>query len=165
MTANSPADRLAAFLAAHAGAGTARSITGRAVALGWSTVELDRAAAELGTAFAVPAERFLDAADSTALGARCRVGHGVLEGGLSLVLLEPATEGRLAASLARAGEGPVAVWIALADLATVTAAGHAAGVAASAARDGPLGPERLLLDGPIHGPYRLLVELAGTIRA
>jgi hypothetical protein len=100
-------------------------------------------------------DRFLEAADSTVLGARCRIGHGVLEGGLSLVLLEPATEGPLAASLARSDEGPVVAWLTAAD----------PGVSVSAIRDGPLGPERLLLDGPIHGPYRLLVEPAGTIRA
>ena len=32
-------------------------------------------------------------------------------------------------------------------------------------RLGPLGVERLILGGPIHGPHRLLVGLPGTIHA
>jgi GNAT superfamily N-acetyltransferase len=35
-----------------------------------------------------------------------------LEDGTVLLLLEPSTEGRLAAALARRGEGPVAIWVA-----------------------------------------------------
>lgn len=165
MTATSPPKRISAFLAVHAGAGFGRSIAGRPVALGWSTVELDRAATELAAALAIPVEQFVEAADSVGLGARCRVGHGVLQSGLSLVLLEPATEGRLAASLARAGEGPVVIWLAAANIATVTFRLGRIGVAVSGERGGPFGAERLLLDGPIHGPYRLLIELARTIRA
>jgi hypothetical protein len=164
VTAPTPAARLSAFLAAQGAIGEARESPGRVVAIGWSTIELDRAAAELGAAFDILPDRFVDAGGSIALGARCRIGRGVLEG-LSLVLLEPATEGLLAASLARVDEGPVAVWLTAAGLAPTTAPGQATSAAASARRGGPLGPERLLLGGPIHGPYRLLVEPAGTIRA
>jgi hypothetical protein len=84
---------------------------------------------------------------------------------VAIVLLEPSTEGRLAASLARYGEGPMAVWLEVARLRDAEAMLRRGAVAISAPDHGPLGLERLLLDGPIHGPHRLLVELAGTIRA
>jgi hypothetical protein len=71
------------------------------VGVGWSTVDGDRAAAELGLEVA-------DAAGDAALGASSRI--GATADGLTIVLLEPSTEGRLSASLARLGEGPVATW-------------------------------------------------------
>lgn len=125
-----------------------------AIAVGWATVETDRAASELTAALGLSADPFELAADSVTLGARCRIGHGILTGGRSLVLLEPSTEGRLAASLARLGEGPAAVWLDAARLDDPL----------SAPRPGPFGPERLILGGPIHGPHRLLLGIeAGTI--
>lgn len=125
-----------------------------AFAVGWATVELDRAATELTAVLGLPADPFELAADSVALGARCRIGRSVLAGGRSLVLLEPFTEGRLAATLARLGEGPVAVW-----LGRVPVDGSV-----SALWPGPFGPERIILGGPIHGPHRLLAGSgAGTI--
>jgi hypothetical protein len=167
VTADRPLHRLAALLAAQADAAIIRAIAGRPVAVGWATVELDRAAVELGTELGIGVERFIDAHATVALGARCRVARGCLPDGCSLVLLEPSTEGRLAASLARSGEGPVAVWLAVADLASAVAALRPAGIETTAERAGPLGAERLVLDGPIqgriNGPYRLLVEPAGTI--
>lgn len=136
----------------------------RPIALGWATVELDRAAASLTGELSLPSDAFQIAAETLALGARCRLARGVLTGGASLVLLEPATEGRLAASLARLGEGPAAIWLGVPGLAATAAALRAVGVAASAERSGPLGPERLILGGPVHGPHRLLIRLpAGTI--
>ena len=162
MTAIGPLDRLRALMAAAADAEPGRPIAGRAIALGWATVELERAAVELGAELGIPAERFVGAAETSALGARCRVAREVLPDGMSLVLLEPATEGRLAATLARFGEGPAAVWLAVADLPVAVAAAR---VEMSVERAGPFGAERLILGGPIHGPHRLLVELAGTIRA
>lgn len=138
----------------------------RPTGLGWATVELDRAAASLVGELSLPPQAFDDAADSIALGARCRLARGVLTGGASLVLLEPATEGRLAASLARLGEGPASVWLSVPGLAATVAALRAVGVATSAERSGPFGPERLILGGPVHGPHRLLIRLpAGTIPA
>lgn len=89
----------------------------------------------------------------------------VLPSGVALVLIEPSTEGRLAATLARRDEGPAAVWLAVTSLVGAVNALRAVGVATTVARTGPLGVERLLLDGPIHGPHHLMVELAGTIRA
>lgn len=165
MTPTGPTERLQGYLVAGTEDPIRRAIDGRPIALGWSTVELERAAAELGAAFDVPAGRFLTARATAVLGARCQVAHGLLQGGISLVLLEPATEGRLAASLARFDEGPVATWLAVPDLRAAVAALRAMGLQVSAAGDGPFGAERLVLDGPIHGPYRLLVQPAGTIRA
>ena len=121
-------------------AGTA--VTG----IGWSTVDLERAERELELAFQ-------DAVPDAILGARTRINAGHLT--VPLVLLEPATEGRLAASLARLGEGPVATWL--------------AGPAPTAGPSGPSGPalgpfgEERLEPGPIHGPYRLFLT-PGTIR-
>jgi GNAT superfamily N-acetyltransferase len=116
-------------------AGTA--VTG----IGWSTVDLERAERELGLAFQ-------DAVPDAILGARTRINTEHLS--VPLVLLEPATEGRLAASLARLGEGPVVTWL--------------AGPAPTAGPAGPAGPpalgpfgEERLDPGPIHGPYRLFL--------
>jgi hypothetical protein len=69
-----------------------------------------------------------------------------------IVVLEPSTEGRLVGSLARLGEGPVAIYLGGA----ATKAGTVAG--------GPLGPEALLQGGPPSGPHVLLVRTGGTIR-
>lgn len=100
--------------------------------VGWATVDLERAVAELaavrpglGPPMPLPDDRLL--------GARA-VGLGVL------VLLEPAREGRLAASLARHGEGPAVLYLAA-----------AVGGAATAA-DTPFGPG-VLLAGPATGPH------------
>jgi hypothetical protein len=71
------------------------------------------------------------------------------------VVLETATEGLLAAALARHDEGPRVVWIAPDDPADV----------AGRPSPGPFGPERLLPGGPADGLRRLLVSLPpGTIR-
>ena len=123
------------------------------LALGWATVELDRAAVELA-AHLVPGERFRDAPSSVALGARARLGRMRLpdDREIWLVLLEPDTEGRLAATLARAGEGWAATW---------TIAGPEGEPSTRpVARQGPLGTERLVQGGPAAGPHRLLVEAA-----
>lgn len=120
------------------------------LAVGWATVELDRAASELAAELGIVAAAFLPAADSVALGARCRVAYGVLPGGRPLAILEPRTEGPLAGSLARVGEGPAAVWT------RSTAASPGGGTAS--ARPGPFGPERLLRGLPADGLYSLLIE-------
>ena len=177
MTSSDVVDRLLAFQAAATGslpaallgtAGTAVGTAGTAVgppaALGWATVELDRAVRELGDALGIRRERFAASADSRFLGARCRVAHATLSGRAALVVLEPATEGRLAATLARNGEGPAVIWLAVADLAHAVDVATAAGIATSVGRDGPFGVERLILGGPIHGPHRLLVGPPSTIR-
>jgi hypothetical protein len=127
------------------------------IAVGWATVELDRAVAGFAARLA-PGTAFAEAADCVHLGARCLVGRLAepIDGAASVVLMEPATEGRLAATLARHDEGWCATWE---DDPSTTPA-----TARSAPRSGPFGTERLVLGGRFDGPHRLLVE-AATIRA
>ncbi len=143
----------------------APTVHGTPVALGWATVELERAVVELGAALHIPAGRFVAADDDELLGARCRAASASLPDGRSLVVLEPSTEGRLAATLARVGEGPAAIWMAVEDLSASAAAVRVADVAMSPERTGPFGIERLILGGPIYGPHRLLFSPPGTIHA
>jgi hypothetical protein len=124
-------------------------------------VELDRAAVELAGAFGLQVDAFTPAADSVALGARCRVARRALPGGVALAILEPATEGRLAAILARHGEGPAAIWFVTADTLATAELASSPGPAAEA---GPFGPERLLPGDASPGLRRLLIgPEAGTI--
>ena len=108
------------------------------IGIGWATVDLDRAAVELGI-------EALDVAPDEALGAQCRAIDG--PGGVVFVLLEPSTEGRLAATLARWGEGPSVTWWA------VPAVDRRA---TTSGTSGPLGVVRLLRDGGRDGPWRFL---------
>jgi GNAT superfamily N-acetyltransferase len=147
-----------------------------AVAVGWATVELDRAAVELAHLL-VDGSGFDAAPSSAILGARCRVGPAAAEAGLRIVLLEPETEGLLAAALARFGEGWAAIWVPDRASGTIDVAKRdvpAVSKALSAARPGPFGPERLSTRGAPAGPRRLVVgavtiamtmtEAAPTIR-
>jgi hypothetical protein len=124
-----------------------------ALAIGWATVEQERAAGELAHLLA-PGGTFVAAPSSVHLGARCLVGSAAHRPGLQIVLLEPETEGQLARTLARAGEGWVASW----EPVTTGAARSGAGPRLSARRPGPFGDERLLLGGPPAGHHRLFVE-------
>lgn len=128
------------------------------LALGWATVDLDRAAAELATELGIEAAAFLPAANSVVLGARCRVAFGVLPGGAPLAILEPRTEGRLAAALARHGEGPSVTWAR-----SPVKIGRGS---SRTRRPGPFGPERLDAVAPTDGPFLLLIgDGPGTIHA
>lgn len=119
----------------------------RVIARGWATVDIDRASAELSDR--VDDGGFADAERSAWLGARCRRGRATDSGaGGWIVLLEPDTEGRLAAFLARHGEGWAATWVAAAD----------AELARS--RAGPLGLESLRPAQPMSGPFRLRTTAA-----
>lgn len=127
------------------------------VALGWATVDFERAAADHGGALA-PATRFELAPRSEVLGARClraRTVPGATVAGQAmagwLVLLEPDTEGRLAGFLARNGEGWAATWL----------APSSTGMSAPA-RPGPFGPERLMPGSPADRAF-LLRLVAATI--
>lgn len=155
--------------------------------VGWATVDRERAMAELGAALglddahgsAAPTAdgwadarrdpllgasavvRWLDvapvrrtarsSADMAALGIAPRV---------ALVVLEPDTEGRLAAFLARHGEGVGVAYV----------AGAIPGRGAPA-RDltadvlGPLGPSRLAPGSPPGGPQVVLVDMASSLVA
>ncbi len=89
----------------------------RPVGRGWATVELDRAEEEVRKVL-VAELLFRDVAAaellfrhtprSALLGARCR--RARTPDGEWIVLLEPDTEGRLGAFLARHGEGWAATW-------------------------------------------------------
>ncbi len=134
--------------------------------VGWATVELDRAEADLGP--------WLGEADPPAggagggppaavrdpqLGAVARVWRGGGLPGDRFVLLEPDTEGRLAASLARDGEGPCTIYLRPAvGLAAWAAGARDRGVALGTTQVGPLGSARLVLGGPVAGPHLLLVD-------
>ena len=124
----------------------------RVIGVGWATVDLDRAATELARDLGIVPEDFVGAPESAALGARCRIAPGALGGDVTLVLLEPSTEGRLAGHLARHDEGPAVVW----------EVGQPA-----AMTPGPLGPE--LLQAAMPGRpdlLRLIVEQPpGTIQS
>lgn len=120
------------------------------VAVGWATVELERAEIELGARLPRSA-RFVDAAPSIALGARCRRTSTPIDG-VVIVLLEPATEGRIAGFLARFGEGWAATW-------TLEDASPPADPAVPE-RPGPLGPERLAPRPAPSGPFQLWLRVA-----
>ena len=132
----------------------ARSCAWRLVALGWVTVEIDRLAAEHGlVAIPVGPDRLL--------GARCAAVEGT-----AVVLLEPDTEGRVAASLARGGEGPAVLYVAP-DLSRDAAAriidGRSvalaeAGLSASAIAAGPFGRSLVLGGGRAWGPHLVFCE-------
>jgi hypothetical protein len=133
--------------------------------LGWATVELDRAEAELemwlgprpGGAGGQGADADPDLVDEH-LGARARLREGGGLPGAWTVLLEPSTEGRAAASLARDGEGPCALYLRPAvGLDAWLEAAHPRGVTASGRRDGPFGAQVLLAAGPA-GPHVIVTE-------
>ena len=130
----------------------------RAVA-GWATVELDRAEIEVAGALAATHDlrdpRIEDAPDERVLGARCRLLRYTADH--DMVLLEPSTEGRLAAALVRHGEGSVARYL-LADGGAPERA-RRAGFRLSSEGRGPFGRERLVIAGPRWGPFLLLAGL------
>jgi len=107
------------------------------VAVGWATVEADRARREfdglLGTAVWLPLER------DPLLGARPwrRSARPPADGDVDLLVLEPDTEGRIAAFLARFGEGVAVV--------CVRGAGSSGDLAGAAGR--------LVAGGPAWGPH------------
>lgn len=123
---------------------------------GWATVELDRAEAEVAAACSPRGDHRVEPADDErVLGARCRL----LRFGddRAIVLLEPSTEGRLAAALARYGEGSLALYL-LVDAGAPERARRAGFTLGSRGR-GPFGPERLVIAGPRDGPFLILAGL------
>lgn len=132
------------------------AIAPRQVVDGWATVELDRAEEEVAAALAgLGAPEASTVPDARVLGARCRL----LRFGeaRSVLLLEPSMEGRLAAGLARHGEGLLVRYL-LADGGAIERA-RRAGFTLSSAGHGPFGPERLVIAGPRSGPFLLVAGL------
>jgi hypothetical protein len=155
MTATASLDRLLAARRVALDPDRSPAPGARLHALGWATVDLDRATAELAGELGLVPGAFAEAAGSATLGARCQVAPAALPDGLTLVILEPSSEGRLATTLARLDEGPAVAWYAVEP--------GEAGVP-GLPRSGPFGPEHLVGGDPIHGPHRFLIEVeAGTI--
>ncbi len=135
------------------------------VGIAWATVELDRAADEL--------REWLDPGGSTGpdsdgedphLGARTRPRRSNGLPGEVMVLAEPTTEGRLAASLARDGEGPCALYLwPPGGLDGWVHDAHARGVTVTGRRAGPFGASVLVPDRrpeitvAVAGPHVIVV--------
>ena len=128
------------------------------VGIGWATVELERAARELGAELGLDPGAWVPAPRDDLLGARAWSALAPVDGGPAIVLLEPDTEGRLAATLVRFAEGVAAVY--LRDR-VAGAPGPVVGspdVRGSAVARGALGPARVVPGGPAWGPHVLLLE-------
>jgi len=131
------------------GPATAPSAAIDVAAVGWATVDLDRAAANFGDRLGgQEGSSFIRAPADRLLGASVRRSAGRRP---DLLLLQPDTEGRLAGALARYGEGPVALYLRVPNLDRI------ANGPTTRQGAGPLGPARLVLDGPPAGPFVLLV--------
>ena len=180
MPGSAPAQRLTdACRVARTEAASLGPLVSGLLAIGWATVDLHRATRALVLDLGLVGEEpFRAAPRCAALGGRCLIAEGVLAGGASLVVLEPDTEGRLAASLARLDEGPVVTWLAgLAagpvrpepgspPLTRLDPPGRE-GLTLSSESDGPFGPERLIVDANARAlgqSWRLIVRAAGTIQ-
>lgn len=137
----------------------------RLAGIGWATVELDRAEDELAMWLGERREPVVAADPHLGATVRLRGSDGLP--GDAFVLLEPNTEGRLAASLARDGEGPCALYLRpAAGLSAWLAGARARGVTVSTRRRGPLGTQLLLVGGGVAGPHLVIVDGArgaGTI--
>ena len=119
--------------------------------IGWGTVELERAARELASRGPFTSA----AARDVGLGATAVRSPLADRSRPALVLLEPDTEGLLAASLARFGEGVLVAWLGPLDRADVDDTPRL-----GPPRAGPLGPARLVVGLPAWGPHVLV--LAGV---
>jgi hypothetical protein len=121
------------------------------VAIGWATVEIERAERELEAAIG-DGGSWADAPRDALLGARAATYRPTAVDRPLVVVLEADTEGRLAASLARHGEGVAATYV-TALLGTVLGAG-AFGIPAG----GPLGRGRRLARGGIGEPSIIVLD-------
>lgn len=121
----------------------------------WATVDAERVLAGTG----LPAVQL---GDDQLLGAAVRLVRPPDDE--PIALLEPRTEGRIAATLAHAGEGPAGRYVVAVDgLASVSVRAARSGIVLSRAEDGPFGPSALVL-GAAAGPHLVLVDRpAGTI--
>lgn len=127
--------------------------------VGWATVELDRAESELAEWLAGEAPDPADDVGDPILGARARL--RVADGlpGEQIVLLEPTTEGRIAGSLVRDGEGPCALYVhPSGGLDPWLERAHERGVGTSAVEAGPFGRAVLVAGSPVAGPHLLVVD-------
>lgn len=120
----------------------------------WATVDIERVLDESGR----PSVKL---PDDPLLGAAVQLVQPA--SGDPIALVEPRTEGRIAATLARSGEGPAGRYVAATGgLPGVAERAAAAGIALSREADGPFGLSVLVLGGSNIGPHLVLVD-AGTI--
>jgi hypothetical protein len=128
--------------------------------IGWATVELERAAGELDAAFqraGMPKPAWTPVPRDELLGASAWSSHEWWptwgqEDAPAIVVLEPDTEGRLAAALARAGEGVRAVYLSAEDPQRINA------TRVGRPSPGPLGSGRLVLARPAWGPHVIVLD-------
>ena len=121
------------------------------VAIGWATVEIERAKRELEAAIG-DGGSWSEAPRDALLGARAAMYRSSAAERTLVVVLEPDTEGRLAASLARHGEGVGAAYVTV-QQGVVLAAG-AFGIPAA----GPLGRGRRLTRGGVGEPSIIVLD-------
>jgi hypothetical protein len=124
------------------------------VGVGVATVDTERFAAQRGwrTAGLVP---------DRVLGASASVVVGGTAGDLRFVVLEPSTEGRVAASLARWGEVPVALYLrAAAGLEAARRRAVSSGLRVSSNAMGPFGRSFAMSGDAAWGPHVVIVESA-----
>ena len=125
----------------------------------WATVDLERTLVGLGIDVDATGTRVM--AD-TLLGARVVVVPSGADGS-RLAIAEPTTEGRLAAFLARHGEGAAGRYVAVSDdLGQARTRAGASGITVTRVEDGPFGSSMLLLIGPVSGPQLILCEPAAV---
>jgi hypothetical protein len=113
----------------------------RLLGLGWATVDAARAVTEVAAATGIRPEAFAPGTADASLGAAALVGRLPR---LAVAILEPSTEGRLAAALARHGEGPCAIYVATS--------------ASGPAEPGPLGAAWLAMSDRRSGPFVVAVQ-------
>ena len=109
--------------------------------VGWATVDADRALPAIAAAVGVEPGAFRSVSGDESLGAAAHVGR---IGSLAVVVLEPSTEGRVAAALARVGEGPCAIYVSTSSPA--------------ATQPGPLGPAIVTMADRRWGPFVVAVR-------
>ncbi len=155
----------------------------RFLALGWATVELERAASSW------PDVRWAAAPRDSLVGARALVGRAGMPGAApadrtessaaaeptagaeptaaeaTIVLLEPDTEGRIAASLARHGEGPAVLYVQVAMASDAGMSGRLARLGIRArAGTGPFGAEWAILGPHTSSPTLVVVPEAEPVQ-
>ena len=119
----------------------------------WATVDIERTLADRGVGAS-------ELGNDPFLGARVVAAAGA-DDDPPIAIAEPSTEGRLAATLARHGEGLVGRYVAVADgLAQAIARAAGRGIAVTRIEPGPFGPSMLVLLGPVTGPHLILCEPA-----
>lgn len=135
----------------------------------WATVDLERVLRDLGLEPTLAAAtvddpllggRVLNLVDPVATAVAGLLG---LAGARRIALAEPSAEARLAAFLARHGEGPAGRYVGVAlDVAALATRAATAGITISRPDIGPFGPEVIVRGGRLGSPLLVLVEVAAV---